>query len=267
VNKNCWNQNELTKRETREKIQNANFESISNLKIVSICILPNDQILATTDFSIRVFNGELKEIKVQKVPQWTAIGCAISPKNEIYISDYSNSCINIYDLNLNKITCFGSNGKDNNQFDGIYRIIWRKTYLYVCDRWNKRIQIYDIDLKHIDSITLHYTPWSIEISKKTLGICGNTGTYFYDLNTKELIKSYVGLYGGINLINSNFFVTSYSPEPNKVNCYDHRGDLIEEIKVSKEINKLISGPLYYQILQYKKKLVFFSYLSNTSEHY
>ena len=98
---------------------------------------------------------------------------------------------------------------------------------------------------------------SIEISNRTLGVCGNQGTYFYNLNTKELVKEYKGLYEGNNFINSSFFVTSYSPELNRVNFYDQNADLIKEIKVSDQINKLISGPLYYQIFEFKKKLFFF----------
>ena len=64
-----------------------------------------------------------------------------------------------------------------------------KDHLYVCDGWNHRIQILELDLDIIDAFQLDqldYRPWAIKISDNTIGIFGNSGVYFYDLNTKTL---------------------------------------------------------------------------------
>lgn len=259
IYKNYISENTLTKNEIKDKIENANFELLSNIQVVSLCILPNDQILATDKDSIHIFDEKFKEIKNIKVPEWTSVGCSLSPKNEIYISDYTNSCINVFDLSLQKINKFGSKGNGNYQFDGIYRIIWRNGYLYVCDRWNRRIQTYDINLNFFDSIKLDYIPWSIEVLNKTIGVCGNEGTYFYNLDDKSLINEYDKLFGGMNLINSKFYVTVYQPTPHKVKCYDRNGKLCDEFHVNSRINQFIEDPYYYQIFAFKKNLVFFSY--------
>ena len=85
----------------------------------------------TTQNSIRVFNQILQEIKIIDVSKWTAFGCAINHRNEIYISNASNNCIDIYNLNLEKIKAFGSKGNGYGEFDDIGRMKWIDPHLYM----------------------------------------------------------------------------------------------------------------------------------------
>ena len=91
--------------------------------------MPNGTILATTNYSIQLFDEQFKEIK--QIDS-TAIGCAINTtKNEIYISNEKNNCIDTFDLNLNKIKTFGSKGSENSQFNDIGRMYWKNSKLFV----------------------------------------------------------------------------------------------------------------------------------------
>ena len=112
-------------------------------------------------------------MKTINISKWTAFGCALNHRNEIYISNASNNCIDIYNLNLEKIKAFGSKGNGYGEFDDIGRMKWIDPYLYVCDLKNKRIQVLDIDLKFLYLIKLNDTPRSLQVFNKTIGVCSN----------------------------------------------------------------------------------------------
>ncbi len=221
--------------------------------------MPNGHVLATTSYSIRLFDEKFKEIKQIDV---SAIGCTINTtKNEIYISNEKSSCIEIYDLNLNKIKTFGSKGSKDYEFKDIGLIYWKNSILYVLDAGNKRIQIFDLETKFIDSIKLDYRPSSISVSDKTIGVCGNLGTYFYDLNTKKLGNEYKGFIGSLSMINSIFYLASYRPDPKTVFCFNQGGEFFIKINVSDKLDNYITHPWNFHILNYKRDIVLFSYNS------
>ena len=66
-------------------------------------------------------------------------------RNEINVSDQSNNCIILFDLNLNQLKQFGSEGEENNQLNAPLGLCCHGDYLYVCDCDNNRIQILTLD--------------------------------------------------------------------------------------------------------------------------
>jgi hypothetical protein len=253
--------NKLGFLEIDERIKNAEFKIFPNCKVIDYCVLPNKSIFVTTQNSIRIFNEIFQETKNIAVSKWTTFGCAINSRNEIYISNTLNNCIGIYNLNLEKFNTVGSKGNSNGQFDDIGRMIWKEPHLYVCDLKNKRIQIFDIDLKFLDVIQLVDSPRSIQILNKTIGVCGNDGTYFYDLETKKLKNEIKRLDGAISLINSIFYVGTNINSKNKINCYDEDGCLIKEIEISDKLKEYIISPWHFQIFGYKKDIFLYSWCS------
>ena len=221
--------------------------------------MPNGTILATTNYSIQLFDEQFKEIK--QIDS-TAIGCAINTtKNEIYISNEKNNCIDTFDLNLNKIKTFGSKGSENSQFNDIGRMYWKNSKLFVLDAGNKRIQIFDIETNFIDSIKLDYRPSSIAVSDKTIGVCGNTGTFFYDTETKNLEYEFKNQIGSLSMIDSIFYLASYKPTPKKVFCFNPNGKFLMEINVCDKLSNYLIHPWSFHILNNEREVVLFYYNS------
>jgi hypothetical protein len=260
VYKNFENRDKLSFDAIKEKIENADFKILPNCKAIDACILPNDRILVTTNYSIQIFDENFQPIKQREVNYLNAFGCALDSRNNIYISDQINNCIDVYNLSLQKIKTFGLD--INSNFNGIRKMTWNDSNLFVCDLGNKRIQIFDDNLKFIDSMKLDYCPYSIQVSNKTIGVSSEfRGLYFYDLETKRLLNEYKDLTGTLNLIDSKFFVILFDPEPKKVFCYNEHGFLIQEIKISDNIKSYIASPWYCRIINFKREIVLYSYHS------
>ena len=261
IYENFVNRDKLSYDEIKQKIENADFKILPNCKAIDVCILPNNHILATTNYSIRIFDENFQEVKKRQVNYLNAFGCALDTKNDIiYISDHINNCIDVYNLSLQKTKTFGLD--NNSKFNGIRKMTWINSTLFVCDLGNKRIQIFDDQLKLIESMKLDYCPYSIKVSNKTIGICSEfRGLYFYDLETKKLVKEYKELAGTIQLIDSNFYVISFDPEPKKVYCFNDHGCLIQEINISNDIKNYITSPWYFRIINFKREIVLYSYHS------
>ena len=58
-----------------------------------------------------------------------------------YVSVEIKHCIILFDLNLNQLKQFGSNGVGNNQLKYPRGLCCHGDYVYICDWDNKRIQI------------------------------------------------------------------------------------------------------------------------------
>jgi len=73
-------------------------------------------------------------------------GIAINSNGNIYVCDYGNSRIQIFDSEGNFISTFGLEGNRNGQFKGPSGItINSKGNIYVCDFGNNRIQMFDCE--------------------------------------------------------------------------------------------------------------------------
>jgi len=205
--------------------------------------------------SITMFDENFNEIK--KVNLGLSFGCTINKTGDIYVTDCKNNCIYKMDVELNMVKKEGSHGSGDFQFHSPLSICFENNFLYICDRLNERIQILNDNLEFVDKIKLQFEPKSIKIIDKTIGICSLNGTYFYKLDTKQLIKQYPKIVGKINKINSSFYVLSYKTS-NKIYCFDHLGSLTEEISI-KSLNQYFSDPCDGSIAVYKKNLIISSY--------
>jgi DNA-binding beta-propeller fold protein YncE len=77
---------------------------------------------------------------------------ALSPKNEIYVSDgYGNSRVHKYSPDGKLLFSWGEPGTDPGQFNIVHNIVSdRDGYVYVADRENHRIQVFDGSGKFMD---------------------------------------------------------------------------------------------------------------------
>jgi DNA-binding beta-propeller fold protein YncE len=75
---------------------------------------------------------------------------ALSPKNEIYVSDgYGNSRVHKYDPGGRHLLSWGEPGTDPGQFNIVHNIVTdRDGYVYVADRENHRVQVFDPNGKY-----------------------------------------------------------------------------------------------------------------------
>jgi hypothetical protein len=217
----------------KERIENKNFKSyqFEPGHPPDICLLPNDYFCFACTYSVKIYNQNFKLMKnVNKInnKDMYAIGIAFNRRNELYISDCEQNCIYMMDFNLNYIKSFGKKGKGNDRFDFPEGLCCKNDRLYVCDYLNYRIQILSLDFEYIDTIQLNYQPKSIKISDSIIGIAGSNGTYFFDLNTKELKKEYPHVKGKINKIDSYFYVTN-TKDQREIHCFDTEGCLKREL--------------------------------------
>ena len=70
---------------------------------------------------------------------------ALSPENEIYISDgYGNACVHKYSPDGKRIKTWGEPGSDAGQFNIVHNICTDPDgWVYVADRENHRVQVFD----------------------------------------------------------------------------------------------------------------------------
>lgn len=92
-------------------------------------------------------NGNLitKYTKYNCDVEWVDIAdVVISPSGNMYVADYSGSCIHIYDSSGDQISKFGSIGENDGQFNAPQGITIDKTgNVYVADTVNRTIQKFD----------------------------------------------------------------------------------------------------------------------------
>jgi hypothetical protein len=223
------NQNESN---SLESLKNEEYKQISiNVSPYEMCILPNNNIISSNIGSVTLFDENFNQIK--KVEISLPVGCALSPKNSVFISDYNNHCIYKMDFNLNKLKTIGSFGYESNQFKNPLCICCENNCLYVCDNNNYRIKILNLDLEPIEAIKLSSKPYSVKASKTTICIQCAEGTFFYDLLNKSLKKHYESVYGRISYFNSMFCVSSYDESAKKIYFYDNNGQQVDELSLNR----------------------------------
>ena len=193
---------------------------------LSLIALPNGNLVYGTYKKVFLLNEKFQEIK--SVETGGLSWCALSRRNEIYVSDYQSHCIISFDLNLNQLKQFGSNGTGNNQLHWPFGLCCHSDYLFVCDWGNKRIQILTLDFEYVNTIPLDgNTPRRVEISNTTIGVSCDQATLFYDLVSKALKYEHniAGTYA-INYVNSIF--CALNVEQKKMFFFDSDGNFLEE---------------------------------------
>ena len=219
-------------------LKNVDFKPIPiDFNAYEMCFLPNGYLVSANIGSVTLFDEDFKLIQQIEIP--LPVGCAWSRRNHIYVSDYNDHCVYKMDLNLNILKTVGTFGYEENQFKNPLCICLENERLYVCDHNNYRIKILNLDLESVDTIKLTCKPYSVRASERTLCVQGSTGTYFYDLYTKSLIKQYQSVYGRVSYVNSTYLVASYD-QVKKVYCFDNKGQQIDVLNLSKKLSEFIA---------------------------
>ena len=219
-----------------ERIANKVCEIKQSVDNLDICILPNNRILSGRYAALTIYDENLNQIiRVDKINEKVidCYGVACSQNGYIFASSVANNCIYKFDMELNLKASFGVKGNDNGSLYVPTGICYFDDHLYICDSNNMRIQILDVELNYTSTIPLDYSPHTIRISDKTIGIYGYNGTInFYDFNSKTLKRQYAGIVGRISEINSNFYVTSWKPSL-CVYCFNNDGEKVNEINLDR----------------------------------
>ena len=146
-----------------------------------------------------------------------------------YVSDSSENCIMLFDLDLNQLKQYGSRGAGNNRFSFPYGLCCHGDYLYICDRDNKRIQIFSLDFEYVNTIHMDggLNPYTVQISNTTIGVSCKLATLFYDITSRELKFKHnaTGTYN-INYIDSTFCALNILLK--KMYFFDSDGNYLEE---------------------------------------
>ena len=138
-----------------------NFDHHGHVSLIS---LPKGNLVCGTDDSVKLLDENLKEIK--SVSTGGINCCALNRRNEIYVSVQDKRCIISFDLNLNKLNQFGSEGAGNNQFNYPPGLGCHGDYLYICDSDKNRIQILTLDFDYVNTIQLDGFPLRVQTSEK-----------------------------------------------------------------------------------------------------
>lgn len=86
---------------------------------------------------------------------------SIEEVDRVYIPDSYNSRIQIFDLQGNNITSFGSHGGGNYSFRMPSDVMEIEGNIYVLDKGNNRIQVFDKDLKFLFSFGKPHLHWPL----------------------------------------------------------------------------------------------------------
>ena len=189
----------------------------------------NDKCLIEYDHCFNV----IKRIDRINGDSFCPYGISLNPENKhLFISDKDNNRIIMTDLEFNKIKAFGSFGVMDDKFNSICGICFQNGYLYVCDNLNKRIVILTKDLEFVQILEVDYMPWTIKSSNSMLAVeAGNyPGLYFYSIKDFVLKHKFDHGFCRISEINSKFY--EFDKNSKSVYCYDQKGNLITEVKVS-----------------------------------
>ncbi len=98
---------------------------------------------------------------------------ALSPKNEIYVSDgYGNSRVHKYSPDGKLLFSWGEPGTDPGQFNIVHNIVTdRDGCVYVADRENHRIQVFDGSGKFIDQWHNMHRPCALYMDSGREPLC------------------------------------------------------------------------------------------------
>ena len=224
----------------KETLLNGKFELIQVAgKPTSLISLPNGNLVCSTTGSVILLDENIKEIK--SVSTGGINCCDLNRRNEIYVSVQDKRCIIWFDLNLNKLNQFGSEGAGNNQFNYPWGLCCHGDYLFICDSENMRIQILTLDFDYVNTIQQPYgvRPYYVQTSETTIGVCCGGATFFFDLKTRVLkFKHNNYATHSISYISSIFYGSNYYEK--KFYFFDSDGNFKEEMAMNERLSPHIT---------------------------
>ena len=193
---------------------------------VSLIALPNGNLVYGTFGKVFLLNENFQEIKSVETGGYSF--CSLNHRNEIYVLVHQKHCIILFDLNLNQLKKFGSEGEENNQLNYPWDLCCQGDFLYICDHHNKRIQILTLDFDYVNTIQLDGNhPGRVQISNTTIGVSCDEVTLFFDLVSKAFkYKHDIAGTWNINYIDSTFVALNVKQK--KFYFFDSDGNFLEE---------------------------------------
>ena len=225
----------------------------------SLIALPNGNLVYGSYGEVFLLNENFQEIK--SVSSNGDSFCALNSRNEICVTVLHGHCIRLFDLNLNPLKHFGSEGAENNQLDLPSGLCCHGDYVYICDHGNKRIQILTLDFEYSSTIQLDDYPRRVQTSETTIGVsCNHGATFFFDLKTRVL-KFKHDNYGtcNINYINSIFYGSNFKQK--KFYLFDSDGNFIEEMATNERLSQHITYWEDVSMCRYKGQLYMIAFES------
>ena len=225
----------------------------------SLIALPNGNLVyGTANGKVFLLNENFQKIK--NVSTGGHSCCAINDRNEIYVSSSQKHSIISFDLNLNQLKQFGSQGAENNQLNCPYGLCCHGDYLYICDNRNNRIQILNFDFQYVSTIQVNDCPIRVQISSTTIGVSCNQATMFYDLVSYAL-KYKHNIYGTFNMNYIDSIFCALNVHQKKFYFFDLDGNFLEENAFHDKLILTYSWPSG-SMCRYKDILYMTDYNSN-----
>ena len=215
-----------------------NNDPIPVVLTVNVNACPAGQIFNGTTCAIQQFEHVLSFGSGDSISFSNPVGIATT-FTHIFIVVQDNNRVQIWDINGNYITQFGSNGTANGEFNVPVRITTNNTHLFVVDQGNNRVQIFDINGNYVNqfgsqgSANGEFTrPFGITTNNTHLFVADtdNHRVQIFDINGNYLSK--FGLSGtgdgqfnqprGITTNNTHLFVSDTLNH--RVQIFDFNGN-------------------------------------------
>ncbi len=162
----------------------SDFKSPTNIAIDS-----NNNLYITDDGYIKKYSKD--GVYIKRWGGWAtynwggAEDIAIDKNDNVYVINYYNSRIEVYDKNGNYLKSIGSGGNLENQFSGIKGINIDSSFMYITDTGNSAIKIFNIDgtfISYFGSKATKDEEGKFDMLGKITSYKNNlyvTNTYFY----------------------------------------------------------------------------------------
>ena len=256
-------------KEMNEVIKYSPYKIISlNERPLDVIVIPGNLIVTANyiEKNFTLFDENFNKVrKIDRIEDKIVepYSLAVNNRVRIYIADHTGDQIILTDFEFKKIKSFGSKGSDLSHLDCPCGIFFRNERLYICDYNNKRIQILKSDLEYVQTLSLDYNPWLVNLSERTLCVsrCDSSGgIYFYDLtNNFKLRYTYQKGECRINEINSCFYAFSYNTK--KIFSFDSYGVLLEEFTIDR-FSHLISNIADGCLVRFNENLLLSFYMQS-----
>ena len=169
-------------------------------------------------------------------------GVAVHTNGDVYVSDYSKGCINVFSSNGTQKQTFGSQGSGNKQFNSPNGLLILNDILYICDNGNHRIQKCSLNGEYVGQFGTYgtgdgqlYNPMGIthngkdqiivaDYSNKLVQVFDTNGLFIKKIDCEGNNPSDVAVDndGNIHVLYNNAHrVTVFSSEGQRITTYSN----------------------------------------------